>query len=179
MADSLIPGSIRDSGSAGIDAVIEHLSGIDLTRLLIYIVDDVAVSALPHLLEQFHVTGHEGSRVAQSDGDRRALIRGSFDAHRYKGTRYAIRRALESMGLTSTILEWWQYAGAPHHFKVVIDLLNQELTGDQQSLLDAYIQEYKPARSVMDGITFNFSVSSPVPVIGISMQSSETITVYP
>lgn len=179
MADSLIPGSIRDAGSAGFEQALEHLAALDLTPLLIYIIDNVSASALPHLLEQFHMTGAEGSRIAANDGDRRGLIKGSFDAHRYKGTRYAIRRAVESMGLTITILEWWQYAAAPHHFKVTIDLFSQELTAGQQSLLDAYINEYKPARSILDGITFNYSVDSAVPVIGVSLQSSEIITVYP
>ncbi len=174
-----VPAGIRDESTEALNDLCDRLGNLDLSPLLVYLIDIVSPSALPHLMDQFHVLGMEGSRLANSDADRRSLIKGAFDAHRHKGTRYAIRRAIDSLGLHSTIQEWFEYGGAPYHFKVVLDVYSSEVSAENLSLLDAYIQEYKNVRSVLDPIEINLAVASPVPVIACGLQSSEIIAVYP
>ncbi len=55
MADKrLIP--IKDENSLAFNELFDRFGTLDLTVLLIYLVDNVNSSALPHLAEQFHIT---------------------------------------------------------------------------------------------------------------------------
>lgn len=180
MADErLIPESIRDANTRALAGLMERMGTLDVTPILVYLIDQVNPAALQHLGEQFHVTGFEGLRLATNDVERRAVIKGAIERHRYKGTRYAIDLALGSLGITYTLQEWWQYGGAPYHFRVTLDVMGSELPSETLALLDSYISEYKNERSVLDTIDVNLSVSGVVPVIAIGLQSSEIITVYP
>lgn len=174
-----VPAGIRDESNEALNDLGDRLTELDLSPLLVYLIDLVSPSALPHLMDQFHVLGMEGSRLAVSEGDRRSIIKGSFDAHRHKGTLYGVRRAIESVGLNCTIQEWWQYGGDPYHFRITLDVFSSEVSAENLALLDGYIQEYKNVRSVLDPIEINLAVASEVPVLACSLQSSEIITVYP
>ncbi|MDA8428203.1 MAG: phage tail protein I [Geobacteraceae bacterium] len=180
MADErLIPGGLRNDDSAyAYNEMAERLGAMDLTPLLVYIVDNVDASVLPYLAEQFHVTGYEGWRQAKNDAERRALLKNAREMHRYKGTEYALELAINSLGLTFTVLKWWEYSGLPYHFKISFDLLDSGITADEQTLLTALVNEYKAKRDVLDNMEFNLAISGDV-FVGISCQSSEIITVYP
>jgi len=52
--DRLIPDGIHDISAEGFNAIADRLGAIDLTPLLVYIIDQVDASALPHLARQFH-----------------------------------------------------------------------------------------------------------------------------
>lgn len=56
------------------------------------------------------------------EATRRAVIAASPAVQRVKGTRFAIRTALEAVDVTSTIMEWWEYAPEHRHgtFDVII-----------------------------------------------------------
>ncbi|BDV42450.1 hypothetical protein GURASL_13730 [Geotalea uraniireducens] len=180
MADRrLIPESIRDVSTLAFNELIDRMGTVDITPLLVYMVDSVTASALPHLAEQFHITGYEGFRLAVNDSERRGVIKSAIEKHRYKGTRYAIDLALASLGIIYTLQEWFEYGGAPYHFRITIDVIGAELPAETLALLDSYINEYKNVRSVLDTINVNLSVASAVPVYALGLQSTEIITVYP
>lgn len=180
MADErLIPPGIRDASTLALNSLIDRMGTVDLTPLLIYLVDNVAASALPHLAEQFDVTGYEGWLQTTNTAERRALIKSAIAKHYYKGTPYAIRQALEDISITATIKEWFDYEGDPFHFKVLIDLYAQGADADKVDLIDKLIREYKNVRSVLDGIEITYSLDSAVPVVAASLHSSELIIVYP
>lgn len=99
MADErLIPAGIRDANTLALNDLIDRMGTVDLTPLLVYIIDDVTASALPHLLEQFHVAGLEGGRLAENDTNRRALLKRAIALHRLKGTPAGLKMALASLG---------------------------------------------------------------------------------
>jgi len=180
MADSrLIPAGIRDANTLALNELIDRMGTVDLTPLLVYLIDNVASSALPHLAEQFNVTGYEGWLQTTNTAERLALIKSAIAKHYYKGTPYAIKQALADISITAAISEWWQYGGAPYHFKVAVDLYAQSADAAKVDMIDKLINEYKNVRSWLDTIEINYTLDSPVPVAGISMQSSELITVYP
>lgn len=64
----------------------ERFAQIDLTALLVYLVDIVDASALPSLAEQFHVQGLEGWLFAANEQEKRELIKQAIELHKYKGT---------------------------------------------------------------------------------------------
>jgi phage tail P2-like protein len=177
--DRLIPGGLRNDDSAwAYNEMAERLGTMDLMPLLVNIIDNVDPSVLPYLAEQFHVTGYEGWRQATNDAERRALLKNAREMHRYKGTEYALELAITSLGLSFTILKWWEYAGSPYHFKISFDLLDSGITADQQTLLNALVNEYKALRDVLDTMEFNLAIAGDL-VVGSAYQSSEIITVYP
>ena len=49
---------------------------------------------------------------------RRELIKSAIELHRYKGTPWAVRRALELLGLRVDVQEWFDIGSAPYTFRV-------------------------------------------------------------
>src|SRR5438067_1619782 len=76
-----------------------------LEMLLVYIVDQVRSEALPILAAQFDVLGFKGWALCNTDDDRRALIKRAIELHRYKGTPWAIKESLKSIGFTNVRIE--------------------------------------------------------------------------
>lgn len=151
MADKrLIPTSIRDTSTEALNELIDRLGTLDLTPLLIYIIDNVHASALPHLADQFHVAELEGWSFAQTDVEKRALIKRALELHRYKGTTWAIKKVFEVLSLEAEIQEWFQYDGNPYKFKVFLKSVIQD--EDTYKKLVDLINEYKNVRSWLDSI---------------------------
>ncbi|KAF7783669.1 hypothetical protein PRUB_a3501 [Pseudoalteromonas rubra] len=80
---------------------------------------------------------------AWSEALKRQVIRDAFTVHQYKGTPYALQKALDSLNIATEIKEWWQSEGAdipseeampPGTIKVWA-LVNQNLDDHQQGLL--------------------------------------------
>ena len=96
MADKrLIPPGIKDLNTETLNELIDRLGTLDLTPLLVYIIDHVDSSALPHLAWQFHIEGWE---LAQTEQEKRNLIKRAIELHRYKGTLFGIKTACTLAG---------------------------------------------------------------------------------
>ncbi len=155
MADErLIPGSIRDESTLAFNALIDRMGSLNIEPLLVYLIDDAPAAALPHLAEQFHVSGYEGWLLCQTDADKRALIKTSIGLHRYKGTPYAIKRVLDVLGFQGELLEWFQYAGSPYYFRLaLISSTGRQVLATDMASLRAMVDEYKNVRSRCESIS--------------------------
>lgn len=141
----------------------ERLSQLDLSVLLVYLVDLVGADLLPVLAEQFHVMGDEGWLLANADDQRRTLIKRAIELHRYKGTTWAVKEVLAVLAIEVELLEWWQQqpAAAPYTFGLTAwanqnllpgkPMLNAELYERLQRMVDMV----KPVRS-----SFKFKVGA-------------------
>ena len=49
---------------------------------------------------------------------KRAVIAAAMDVHRIKGTVASVRRAVEALGTTLNVREWWDYQGAPYTARI-------------------------------------------------------------
>ena len=98
--ERLIPPSIRDERALGFAAALARLSDLDLSPILVYMVDQVPSDVLPFLAEQFSVMGYDGWLMCSTDDERRALIKRAIELHRYKGTRWAVREIIKIIGYT-------------------------------------------------------------------------------
>ena len=87
--EALIP--IKDESSLAFNELFDRLGTLDLTPLLVYLIDNVEASALPHLAEQFHVTGNEGWKLSSNQEKQRELIKESVKIHKIKGTKALLR----------------------------------------------------------------------------------------
>lgn len=83
---------------------------------------------------------------------RRDVIRRSIEVHRRKGTRGAVVRAVEALGIDAEVIEWFEEGGPVHTFGV--DLLVEDLDGSGISIgadllasANRQIDHVKPVRS--------------------------------
>lgn len=157
----------------------ERFAQLDLTALMVYLVDLVDASALPALAEQFHVQGLEGWLFTTDEREKRELIKQAIELHKYKGTIWAVRRVLEILSLPGTISEWFEYGGRAYFFKVDIALVDKGLDENLFNDLVELIHEYKNTRSKLEALIVWIINQSAIPVIGCALYGGELTTVLP
>lgn len=156
----------------------EEMANLDINAMLVYLIEVVPPQVLPHLAEQFHVMGLEGSRYARNAREQRELIKQAIELHRYKGTPWAIEQVLASvMGLSSTVSEWFEYGGRPYRFRVDVEA-TRALGQAEHDGIYALVREYKNARSRIDVVNVHL-VQSGTQYLGASLITGETTTVIP
>lgn len=137
-----------------------RLDNIDLSVLMVFLVDIVDSSALPWLGEQFSLSG-DGWELAESDDVRRMLIKAAIELHRYKGTPWSIRVVIRRFGFGEVdLIEGTGrlsydgnrsynglfvhgYAAAWAVYRVI---LKQPITNDQAAMLRQTLAAFAPAR---------------------------------
>jgi len=146
----------------------ERFAALQIEAALIYLVDRVDVDALLPLASQFDVLGVKGWMFADTEQKKRDLIKKAIELHRYKGTPWAVKEALLSLGYSATLIErpnsvqryfdgsirynGDEMFGVRHwsYFKVIIslDALGGYIpTIAERNTAIAVINEYKNARS--------------------------------
>lgn len=180
MADALPlpPVLAGDARFQTLGKLAARISDIDRSPVLVYLVDQVNASALPHLAEQLHLLG-EGWQFTRDDDERRKLLKRAVELHRYKGTPWAIQQVLETLALSGQISEWFQYGGQPYHFKINVDLSTRGIDEATFDALVALITEYKNVRSHLELLSLSLMNRSPVPSIAAVTLGGEVATVYP
>lgn len=158
----LIPDAIRDASTLALNELIDRMGTLDLTPLLVYLVDDVTASTLLHLIEQFHVAGIEGGTLAENDTNRRSLVKNAIAIHRLKGTPAGVKRSIRDAGFGEvTIIErpgdlfhdgtytrnglmtHGSARGAWRNYHIIMHRL---ITVDQAVLIRKLANEFAPAR---------------------------------
>ncbi|HGX4414459.1 TPA: phage tail protein I [Escherichia coli] len=137
-----------------------RLDNIDLSVLMVFLVDIVDSSALPWLGEQFSLSG-DGWEPAESDDVRRMLIKAAIELHRYKGTPWSIREVIRRFGFGEVdLIEGTgrlsydgnrSYNGLFVHgdaaaWAVYRVILKQPITNDQAAMLRQTLAAFAPAR---------------------------------
>lgn len=155
----------------------ERFEEIEIEAVLVYLVDLVDASALDTLAAQFDILGIKGYAVAQTEAQKRAVIKSAIELHRYKGTPWAIEQALSKVGYNVTsIIErlgtarYWNgvhlfngainfsgYAGHWTRFRVNLDPTQLlALSPQELALIIAIINEYKNTRSHLETVGMAF-----------------------
>lgn len=145
-----------------------RLDNIDLTMLMVYLVDIVDSSVLPWLGDQFSLFG-DGWELAESDDVRRTLIKSAIELHRYKGTPWSIREIIRRFGFGEVdLIEGTgqiNYDGKVNYNGIYIHgdvnawaiyrvILNQPITNDQAALLRKTLDAFAPARCHLVSLDF-------------------------
>lgn len=152
---------------------------LPVESLLMYVVDSAPEDALYYLAEQFNVLGWKGWNLANTEEDRRTLIKNAITLHRKKGTVFAIKEAVRSVGFEdATVREGVgvEYDAAHNYdgtisyvggnwatFRVSVAVgggveIGPSLSSDLRALID----EYKNARSHLIDITFSIALSDTI-----------------
>lgn len=160
MADErLIPQSIKDGHYLAINETLEKVLDFDLTPVLVSIPALAPESGLPYLAKERHILGSEGWDLAKTNEEKVALLENSFELHRYKGTPHSLKTVLALLNLQGEIINAWEYAGDPFHFKLAIDATGKDFDNLLHSKLIALASESKNQRSFLDEI--NISETTP------------------
>ena len=154
----------------------ERFKKLDLDVLLVTIIDNLPSDALPHLAEQYHITGNEGWLQALSETEKRNLIKSSIKMHRYKGTKYAIEEIFKTLNIVGNVEEWFNYGGKPYYFKVILQIFNRSINEETEEKLRALINEYKNERSWLEQIEF-YLASIGKQYIYVATIQQETVTI--
>lgn len=167
---------INDSSSKSFDDLFARFQEIDIKCLLIYLFEQVEESALIHLAEQFHITGNEGWLSCQSEKEKRELLKNSLKLHKFRGTKYALVRVLNILGLNGDVQEWFEYDGKPYHFKISIEMNNRAFDFDTENSLIELINANKNVRSKLETLTVDL-ISTTIQRYATACITSEEITV--
>jgi phage tail P2-like protein len=166
------------------DAAKTEVDNLPIENISVYIVDTALSAVLPDLADQFDVEGIKGLAFASTDTDKRELIKKAIELHRHKGTPWAIKESLKSVGyggadiiegdaifLDGFIeLDGSVLLGDGHWatFSVVLDLGELKgITAESTSLARMLIEEYKNARSKLIGLSFQSTLTENI-IIGES-----------
>ncbi|HIZ28889.1 MAG TPA: phage tail protein I [Candidatus Adamsella sp.] len=175
MSNSLAP--INDINLKIFDEICEERFGnIDLEAVLVSIIDNVPADALPHLAEQYHITGNEGWLQALSEQEKRNLIKSSIKMHRYKGTKYALEEIFKTLNIVGSVEEWFNYGGKPYYFKVILQIFNRSINEETEQKLRDLINEYKNERSWLEEIQFHLTTNAKMHAYSACL-TEEIITV--
>lgn len=163
MADSLLPGSVKDSRFLLIEQILERISNLDLSVLDIYNIDSVNSEALYDLADSLDVLGYKGWILADTEAKQRQLIKNSIALHKIAGTPQAIINAMATVGFPSaTVTEnpplaydgSWMYDGTEYYagkklgaFIVTLDPVAVPVNQQQITLIIALINAWKNRRS--------------------------------
>ena len=163
MPDKILQPSITDNRNQAYEAVVSRLQALDLSVLDIYDIDNVAVSALYDLADQFNVLGLRGWLLAGTEQQRRDLIKEAIQLHQTAGTPFAIKRVMTLVGYPNATIEEnpgnfyigeWTYDGTRAYsgaqfgtFIVTLDPAESKVSGELINLIVALINEWKNARS--------------------------------
>lgn len=124
---------------------------------------------------------------------KRRAIDAAFEVHRYKGTPYAVQRALDSLGISTEVTEWWESGGSgqPGTMKILA-LVNENIVGGQGLInADMLRQVTRAVESAKRG-SIHFTVELGIaltevfalaggfgPGVGIADASPESLPVVP
>lgn len=132
---------------------------------------------LPWLAWALHVDEWESG---WSETVKRQTVAGAMEIHRHKGTPWAVEQALVLSGVPfARVQEWFEYAGTPGHFKILVDIEGETVSGEDQARLLRYVASAKRTSAWLDGVDYSLSVLSAVPVYALGLQSTEVTTIYP
>lgn len=182
IVDSIIASGLQNSEHLkAFDIVARNrFDELDLSPLLIYMIDTVQASALPYLAAQFDILGYKGWRFANTEIEQRELLKRAIELHRFKGTPWSIKEAIKRAGYAdATIIEGvgrfldgtWLLNGTVTLnglgnwacFRVVFDLGNSKGVDAQEALdVQELVKEYKNARSKLVDISYQKTLTESV-----------------
>lgn len=204
MANILASGIAQAEHLKAFDEMVEaRFSTIDVEAVLIYMIDTVNVNALPILAEQFDVLGYKGYGLAQTELEKREVIKKAIELHRYKGTPWSIKEALKAIGYYGASIEEGatpviNYDGDHNHngsqlygpghwadFSVTIDIgSTQGIDATTAFGAVALINEYKNVRSRLRYVSYKATLKEYVVdlteelVINVEQAMSDDVGYY-
>lgn len=130
---------------------------------------------LPYLAWQYSVDRWSAN---WNEETKRKVICEAFEIHKIKGTKEALRRAVEPFGYLIRISEWWQTDKPAGTFSIEIGVLDKGITEESYQELSRIIDEVKPLSRHLTGLIITLD-SKGKTKIGSAMFHDDILTVHP
>lgn len=121
----ILPSSISSdsqvtAASLALDPELQSVSRDIREALILSRIDELPEPVIDLLAWQWHVDFYDLARTLEM---KRATVKGSIQWHRKKGTKWAIKKALEMLGIKAEVIEWWKIPEAkPYTFAVEAEI---------------------------------------------------------
>lgn len=109
---------------------------------------------------------------------KRQVIAASFAVHKHKGTLSALRQAVEPLGFTLDMQEWWQYNGSPGTFSLTVSVLDKGITQAMYAELERLIDCTRPVSRHLSDLTISLSTRGNL-YVAATQYDGEILTIYP
>lgn len=110
-------------------------------------IDSMSVAELDMMAEELHISWYD---KAASIAVKRNLIKDSDMVHAKMGTNWAAMKVIETYFGEGRIVDWFDYDGKPHHFK--IETINQAVLKDKEAAFLKILAAVKRKSAVLDAI---------------------------
>lgn len=175
----VIPPSI--SGDAQVQAIsaavtpqLQEVSNAIKECIILARLDELSEEVIDLLAWQYHVDFYEpGLTLTQ----KRTLVKTSIDAHRHKGTPYAVKLVVSAILEDAVVQEWFEYGGDPYYFRVV-KIGGQMIDADMYTRLKKAIDTVKNTRSWLEGVSLYREMSGTMYLAGAASVHKK-IDIYP
>lgn len=168
-----IAGALKNSPHIALfDTVAsERFNGIETQNLLVFNFDTIDARLLDTLASDFGLLGYNGWILAETEQQKRELLKSAVALKKIMGTPYAIKKFAKDLGIQGEVIieegvgfqynGTYQYDGTVQYgagnwalFAVKFDAtLNPGLTSDRLEMFRRFINSIKPARSKLISLT--------------------------
>ena len=133
--------------SGAVDRITEKLSARIKLLTTWDRIDNMSVAELDALAEELHISWYEKSA---SRDVKISIIKDSDIVHAKMGTNWAAMRVINTYFGEGKIVDWFDYGGKPHHFK--IETANQEILKEKEAAFLRILAAVKRKSAVLDAI---------------------------
>lgn len=124
----------------------------DLIKVLLYPrIDEMPEDLLDILAYDYKVDWWDPNYTLE---EKRKTLKESWFVHKTLGTPAAVKRAISAVYPDTTLEEWFDYGGEPYHFRLWINLTEDDVDSDRMRRVLARLQYYKNLRSHNDGVRY-------------------------
>lgn len=167
LAGTLPPALRSDPSVVVLSEVLAELLAArpaEIDRLLIYpAIDTLDEPLLDILARDFKVDWWDPEYSLE---EKRRTLKDSWRVHRLLGTRAAMETAISAIYPHTQVLEWFEYGGEPYHFRLHINVSDDNIESDKQRRVLSRLDTYKNLRSHLDTINYRMTARPAVAVAG-------------
>lgn len=118
------------------------------------ILDEIPVDILEQLAVKYDIASEaDGWTLVATEAERRALIKKAIELQNIMGTVESLKQLFDTLGLTATVLEWFNYSGSPFNFKCRVQA--QDVMPPMRNIR-MLIEKYKNVRSFLEELILVF-----------------------
>lgn len=159
--------------SAAVSPQLQEVSNAIHECIILARIGELPEEVVDLLAWQYHVDFYEPDLPIEQ---KQELVRTSIDAHRHKGTPYAVELVVKAILKDAVVQEWFEYGGEPYHFRVI--KINGQVTAEMYPKLKKAVDTVKNTRSWMEGVSLSRTISSNV-YLGIASSLHRKVIINP
>ncbi|GMB00446.1 phage tail protein I [Pelosinus sp. IPA-1] len=159
--------------SAAVSPQLQQVSAQIDDCLIMPRIDQLPENIVDLLAWQKHVDFYD---VTLSIDQKRQLVKASIEAHRHKGTPYAVELVVNAIFGDSVVQEWFEYGGKPFYFRVI--KIKGQVTADMWPRLAVAVNSVKNVRSWLEGVSLSRTINSKL-YLGVGQSIHKKIDIFP